>query len=316
MSELTDIGIVGAGLMGPGLAQVFARGGCRVNIYDRDAETLASTLQRIRRNFEPFLRLGLMAPDEVEPTLARITLSQDLAALCQGRDFIVEAVSEQLELKRRVFAELERLVPPSTILSSNTSAISIGKIAAGLSHPERVLGTHFWNPPQVVPGVEVIKAAGTSPETFETVHGFLAEMGKRPVRVMKDVPGFLGNRMQHALWREAIHLVEAGIASAEDVDDVVRYSFGLRLAFLGPLATADLAGLDLTHEVHQDLLPDLDRSTEPSPLLTEKMKQGQFGAKSGQGFHHWSPDQVSRVVERRDEVLLKILRDVLPPGGT
>jgi 3-hydroxybutyryl-CoA dehydrogenase len=313
MSELTKVGIVGAGLMGPGLAQIFARGGCQVNIYDTDREALAATHQRISRNFEPFLNLGLAEPDEIEPTLARITLTEDLAALCHGRDFIIEAVTERLELKRRIFAEMERLVPASTILSSNTSAISISKIAAGLAHPERVVGTHFWNPPQVVPGVEVIKAAGTSPETMETVYRLLAEMGKRPVRVMKDVPGFLGNRMQHALWREAIHLVEAGIASAEDVDDVVRYTFGLRLAFLGPLATADLAGLDLTHQVHEDLLPDLDRSPGPSPLLTEKIEQGRLGAKSGQGFHHWSPDRLRGVIGRRDEVLLKIIREVLPP---
>jgi 3-hydroxybutyryl-CoA dehydrogenase len=314
MSDLKNIGIVGAGLMGPGLAQVFAQGGRQVNIFDIDGQALAATHDRIRRNFEPFLRLGLIAPDQVEPALARVALTDTLAECCQGRDFIVEAVSERLELKREIFREMEGLVPASTILSSNTSAISIGKIARDLTHPERVLGTHFWNPPQVVPCVEVIKAPATSPEIFETVFGLMAELGKKPVRVNKDVPGFLGNRMQHALWREAIALVNSGVASAEDVDDVVRYSFGLRLAFLGPLATADLAGLDLVQEVHQDLLSDLDCSQGASPLLVDKVGQGRLGAKTGQGFHAWSPERLEQVIERRDEVLLRILKEVLPPN--
>jgi 3-hydroxybutyryl-CoA dehydrogenase len=138
----------------------------------------------------------------------------------------------------------------------------------------------------------------------------MLQVGKTPVRVLKDVPGFLGNRMQHALWREAIKLVENGIASAEDVDTVVKSAFGLRLAFLGPLETADLAGLDLTCKIHEDLLPQLDRSTRPSPLLEEKVKRGETGAKSGQGFHPWPPEKLKRLVEQRDSVLLRILKQV------
>ena len=310
LSGKPHIGIVGAGLMGHGLAQVFALKGCDVAIYDRDENVLSACLNRVRDNLNVFVRLGLVVADEIEPALKRIHPAGSLAEMCRERAFIIEAVIENLAVKRQVFSQLEGLVPSETILSSNTSAIQISHIAEGLRHPERVLGTHFWNPPHIVPCVEVIKGDRTADEVFEAVYGLMARVGKAPVRVLKDVPGFLGNRMQHALWREAIKLVENGIASAEDVDKVVKSAFGLRLAFLGPLETADLAGLDLTHSVHADLLQHLDRSTAPSPLLEAKLERGETGAKSGCGFHRWPPEKLKRVVEQRDSVLLRILQQV------
>jgi 3-hydroxybutyryl-CoA dehydrogenase len=313
---MQSIAILGAGLMGHGIAQVFAGAGHPVRIHDQDPAVLASAPDRIRANLTPFVELGLIKPELVEPLLGRVQLCSDLASLCQGCDLVIEAVNENLQTKRQVFAQLEGLVPARTVLASNTSAISIGKIAQGLAHPERVLGTHFWNPPQVVPCVEVIRAPLTDPAVVDTLMSLLRAVGKRPVRVEKDVPGFVGNRMQHALWREAISLVEQGIASAEDVDAVVRYGFGLRLAFLGPLQTADLAGLDLTRAVHQDLLPHLDCAQGPSPLLEQKVRDGDLGAKSGQGFHAWSPESLRAVVRSRDTVLLKILRDTLAVDET
>lgn len=310
LSEKTRIGILGAGLMGHGLSQVFAVKGCDVAIYDRDEKTLSAALDRVRSNLDVFVRLGIVKTDEIEPALKRIRLADSIEDMCRNRTFIIEAVSENLALKRRVFSEMERFVSPETILASNTSAIQISTIAEGLLHPKRVLGTHFWNPPHIVPCVEVIKADQTDDDVFEAVYRLMQQVGKTPVRVLKDVPGFLGNRMQHALWREAIKLVENGIASAADVDKVVKCAFGLRLAFLGPLETADLAGLDLTHDVHADLLQHLDRSTAPSRLLEEKLKKGETGAKSGRGFHDWSPDKLKHVVEQRDSVLLRILKQV------
>lgn len=309
---MQTIAILGAGLMGHGIAQVFAGAGHRVRIHDQDRAMLSSVPERIRANLTPFLELGLVAPEQVEPLLRRVTPCSDFADLCRGADLVVEAVSEDLALKRQVFAQLESLVSPSTILASNTSAISIGLIAQDLDHPGRVLGTHFWNPPQVVPCVEVIRASRTDPAVVARVMDLLTSVGKHPVRVEKDVPGFVGNRMQHALWREAIYLVEQGIASAEDVDAVVRLGFGLRLAFLGPLQTADLAGLDLTRAVHQDLLPHLDCAQGPSPLLERKLAAGHLGAKAGQGFHAWTPEGLAQVKQNRDRTLLKILREVLP----
>ena len=310
---ISKVGVVGAGLMGHAIAQLLAQGGCVVTLYDSDSEMLASAPERIKKNFQVLAKLDMVTPEQVEATLAGISLCQDMAELCRGCDFIIEAVKENLGLKQELFAALEDLVPDHCVLASNTSSISIQKIAKDLKRPERVLGTHFWNPPHVVPGVEVIKSPATSDEAFEAVCDLLTRVGKMPVKVLKDVPGFVGNRMQHALWREAIQLVERGIASAEDVDKVVRYSFGLRMAFLGPLATADLAGLDLTYAVHQDLLPDLECSPEPSPLLAEKNHQGQLGAKSGKGFFDWSPEKLNKLLARRDEVLLQILRITSQP---
>ncbi|MCB2190836.1 MAG: 3-hydroxyacyl-CoA dehydrogenase family protein [Deltaproteobacteria bacterium] len=309
--EIKNIGVLGAGLMGHGIAQLLAVGGCRVRLFDNDDQMLGTALRRMSDNLRVFLKLDMITPGEMDQALARITLAEDLAGLCRDQDMIIEAVSENLELKRKVFASLEELTSPECILASNTSAISIGKIAKGLTHPGRVVGAHFWNPPHVVPCVEVIRGPRTDDEVMEAVYALLRRVGKRPVRVQKDVPGFVGNRMQHALWREAISLVEEGIASAEDVDEVVRYSFGLRLAFLGPLATADLAGLDLTYDIHKDLFPHLERSIDPSPLLVKKIEQGELGAKSGQGFHKWTPEKLRQMVSRRDEVLLRIVREVL-----
>jgi len=310
MGNLERIGILGAGLMGHAIAQLFARHRHLVTIHDTDQAMLQSVPRRIRTNLDVYVRLGLVESSQVEEILGRVTLCGNLAEMCADRDLIIEAVSENLELKRRVFADLERLSSPATVLSSNTSAISIGLIAERLERPERVLGTHFWNPPHVVPCVEVIGGPRTGPEVMEWVWRLLKSVGKEPVWVRKDVPGFLGNRMQHALWREAMSLVELGIASAEDVDRVVKFGFGLRLAFLGPLETADLAGLDLTLDVQKDLLPNLNNRGEPSRLIKEMVARGEVGVKSGQGFHSWSSERAQSVKAARDEALLKIIRDV------
>jgi 3-hydroxybutyryl-CoA dehydrogenase len=309
---MKNIGILGAGLMGPGLAQVFAAAGCHVNVFDHNNRTLFSLKDRVRQNLDVFEQESAVSKEAAIHCMDRILLSGSLDAMCRGREFIIEAISENLTAKHRAFSEMERHVSPETILASNTSAIRITEIAQGLRYPQRVLGTHFWNPPHIVPCVEVIKAEGTSDAAFESVFRLMESVGKVPVKVLKDIPGFLGNRMQHALWREAISLVEQGVASAEDVDKVVKNAFGLRLAFLGPLETADLAGLELTQSIQQDLLPQLETSPRPSALLTEKIAGGRTGAKSGQGFYQWPAEKLRRLVERRDRILLGILNLVRP----
>jgi 3-hydroxybutyryl-CoA dehydrogenase len=303
---MNQIGILGAGLMGHGLAQVFAAAGCQVSVFDHNAGTLSSLKNRVRQNLDVLEQEALVSKEAADLCLDRIVLSDSLDAMCRGRDFILEAISENLAAKRLAFSEMEGHVPPETILASNTSAIRITEIARGLRYPQRLLGTHFWNPPHIVPCVEVVKAAETSNASFEAAFRLMEKVGKIPVRVLKDIPGFLGNRMQHALWREAFSLVEQGIASAEDVDKVVRNAFGLRLAFLGPLETADLAGLELTHHIQQDLLPRLEASPTPSALLKEKVDRGSLGAISGEGFHRWPAEKLKRLIERRDRILLGI----------
>ena len=313
VKDIRRIGIIGAGLMGHGIAQVFASAGYDVNLYDADKATLEAAKGRIEANFKVFIALGLAKQDDVAGCLGRITLCPSLEALCKGPQYILEAILEDLPLKRKVFAEVERHAAPDAIFSSNTSAISITEIAAALKKRDRFLGTHFWNPPQVLPCVEVIRGNETGEGAFETIFALMEKVGKVPVRVLKDVPGFLGNRLQHAMWREAVSLCDKGVASAADIDKVVKYGFGARMPFIGPMGTADLAGLVLTRDIHRYLFPYLEAATAPAPVLEKLIAEGATGVKAGRGFYEWTPEKIRQIIQQRDTVLLRILHEII--GG-
>ena len=276
------IAVIGAGLMGHGIAQVFALSGHDVSIHDSVAANLDSVKPRILANLRG-LGDDVAAVDRVQPT-------GDLAAAVHEADYVVEAVLEDLALKQRLFVEIERNVRPHTILASNTSVIPITKIMDGLRDRSRALGTHWWNPPYLVPLVEVIGTQWTSQQAINWTIDLHKAAGKMPVHVKKDVPGFVGNRLQHALWREAVALVERGICDAQTVDTVVKASFGRRLAVLGPLENADLVGTDLTLAIHKTVLPDIDSRPHPSPYLEALVGAGKLGFKSGEGFRAWSAE--------------------------
>jgi 3-hydroxybutyryl-CoA dehydrogenase len=284
------IAIVGAGLMGHGIAQAFALAGHEVTITDKVMTSLASVPERILANLR---ELG-----DDENALDRVHPSPDFVASVRDADFVVEAVPEDLPLKRKVFDEIEGAARPDAILASNTSVIPITKIMGGLNDKSRALGTHWWNPPYLVPLVEVVGTRWTSPETIERTIGLLAAAGKTPVHVKKDVPGFIGNRLQHALWREAIALVEGGICDAETVDTVIKASFGPRLAVLGPLENADLVGTDQTLAIHQTVLPAIDGRAGASPYLETLVASGKLGFKSGEGFRAWTAETQAAVRSR------------------
>jgi 3-hydroxybutyryl-CoA dehydrogenase len=311
--DIRRIGIIGAGLMGHGIAQVFASAGYDVNLYDADRATLEAAKGRIEANFKVFVALGLARPEDVANCLGRIALCPSLETLCSGCQYILEAILEDLDLKRKVFAEVERFSAPDAIFSSNTSAISITEIAAALKKRDRFLGTHFWNPPHVLPCVEVIRGEETGEAAFETIFTLMETVGKVPVRVLKDVPGFLGNRLQHAMWREAVSLCDKGVASAADIDRVVKYGFGARMPFIGPMETADLAGLVLTRDIHRYLFPHLEAATTPAPVLEKLIAEGATGVKAGRGFYEWTPDKIQQIIQQRDTVLLRILHEII--GG-
>ncbi len=277
------IAVIGAGLMGHGIAQVFGLAGHDVAITDTHAPTLASARDRILANLTD---LG----DDVE-ALERIRICPALAEAVAEADFIVEAVREDLDAKRGLFADIERAARPDAIFASNTSVIPITAIMGGLKNRARALGTHWWNPPYLVPLVEVIATEWTTPAAIDFSMKLHADVGKTPVLVKKDVPGFVGNRLQHALWREAISLVENGICDAETVDTVIKAAFGRRLAVLGPLENADLVGTDLTLAIHQTVLPAIDARPGPSPYLEKLVAQGKLGMKTGEGFRTWTPEQ-------------------------
>jgi 3-hydroxybutyryl-CoA dehydrogenase len=276
------IAVIGAGLMGHGIAQVFALAGHDVSIHDSVAANLDSAKARIRANLRD-LGDELSAVERVHP-------AADLAAAVREADYVVEAVLEDLPLKQQLFVEIERNVRPHTILASNTSVIPITQIMAGLRERSRALGTHWWNPPYLVPLVEVIGTQWTSRQAIDWTIALHKDAGKMPVHVKKDVPGFVGNRLQHALWREAIALVEHGVCDAETVDTVIKASFGRRLAVLGPLENADLVGTDLTLAIHKTVLPDIDNRAGPSPYLEALVAKGKLGFKSGEGFRPWSAE--------------------------
>jgi 3-hydroxybutyryl-CoA dehydrogenase len=200
-------------------------------------------------------------------------------------------VSEDLPLKQKLFAEIEAHVRRDTILASNTSVIPITSIMQNLARRERALGTHWWNPPFLVPLVEVIETQWTTPQVVEWTVALHAAAGKKPAHVKKDVPGFIGNRLQHALWREAVSLVENGICDAETVDTVIKAAFGRRLPVLGPLENADMVGTDLTLAIHKTVLPAIESRPGPSPYLEKLVADGKLGFKSGEGFRTWTPEQ-------------------------
>jgi 3-hydroxybutyryl-CoA dehydrogenase len=277
------IAVIGAGLMGHGIAQVFAVAGHEVTVFDSAAASLEAVRERIAANLRD-LDADVTAYERVRPT-------GDLADAVREADYVVEAAPENMALKQKLFAEIEQHARADTILTSNTSVMPITEIMGGLKHRERALGTHWWNPPFLVPLVEVIGTQWTSPEAIDFTMTLHAEAGKTPAHVKKDVPGFIGNRLQHALWREAISLVENGICDAETVDTVIKAAFGRRLAVLGPLENADLVGTDLTLAIHQTVLPAIDARPGPSPYLERLVAEGKLGFKSGEGFRTWTPEQ-------------------------
>ncbi len=281
------IAVLGAGLMGHGIAQVFASHGHDVAIYD--------PVQAARDNVRA--RIAQVSRDigDDEACAQRVTPHDNVADTMRDADFVVEAALENLEVKRKLFAEVEAAARPDAILASNTSVIPITDIMRDIRDGSRTIGTHWWNPPYLVPLVEVIGTDRTSQATLDTTMRLHQEIGKTPVHVKKDVPGFVGNRLQHALWREAISLVEQGICDARTVDTVVKASFGRRLAVLGPLENVDLVGLDLTLAIHETVLPAVDSRPGPSPLLKELIDQGKLGFKSGEGLRTWTPEEMAEI---------------------
>ena len=305
MPDSEPIAVIGAGLMGHGIAQIFATRGHQVSLFDLTREILAKAVENIRANLTLMVRKGIGSAGDIEPAIRRIRVTQDLEEATSGTRFVFEAVLEKLDLKEKLFQKLDALCPSDTILATNTSVISITEIAARATRRDRIVGTHFWNPPYLVPLVEVIKGEETSPRTMDLTIDLLRSVGKHPVNVKKDVPGFVGNRLQHALWREAISIVEQGIADPATVDEVVKKGFGMRLPVLGPLENADMVGLDLTLQIHDYILRHIERSPEPSPLLKQKVKEGELGFKTGQGFQRWSQEGMERC---RGDLLEHLIR--------
>ena len=304
--DIKQVTLVGAGMIGYTLALHFAKAGYQVSLYSRTQQTLDKAIEGIKSNLTALLQGQADIEGEIERIISRIKRTRNLDEAIAKAPIVIESAAENLEIKQELFKELDQMCPKDTILATNTSVISITEIASKSKNRNRIVGTHFWFPAHLIPLVEVVKGKDTSDETMEITYQFMKKAGKHPIKCLKDVPGFVANRLQHALAREAISIVEHGIADAATVDEAVMNSFGIRLAVRGPIEGADMAGLDLMLAIHNTVLKDLEASPNPSPLLKDKVKKGELGAKSGKGFYdNWTPESIKRSGER----LMKYLID-------
>ena len=302
------IAVIGAGQMGPGIAQSCAMAGYAATIIARSTASLDKAKSKIRANLDAMCQYDLVAVDEIDAILNRIHFRSDGLAGAADADLVIEAALENLPLKQQLFVDLEAVCRPDTIFASTTSGLRAADIGARTQHPERVIVAHYWNPPHLLPLVEVAPSAQTSSGVTETITAFLKSTGHAPVLVRKDVLGFVANRLQHALWREALAIVEQGVASPDDVDEALKTSFGARTPVLGIFEHMDLVGLDLVEYLHSYLLADLDTQAGPNRVLKERVARGDLGAKTGKGFYDWSVHSAADVIRARDTELLEQAR--------
>jgi 3-hydroxybutyryl-CoA dehydrogenase len=313
MTEIRNVAVIGSGLMGHGIAQVFSRGGCRVRMHDVNDELLARAMARIESNLRTLAENGLGKEGDIEGILSRITPTTSLRDAVADADFVTEAIPEDLKLKNELFSSLESLAPEHSILASNTSMLKISDIGKPITDKSRTLVTHWFNPAHLIPVVEVVKGPDTSQETVETMVGFLREMGKEPVRVLKEVPGHLVNRIQFALNRETLGLLEQGVATPEEIDKAVSFSFALRLVASGPLRTIDINGIDLYYYGMREIYRYLDNSPAPQDILRQKIEKGEVGRRSGKGFFEYEVTGALTSLEaERDRKLIQLLKVLYP----
>ena len=292
----------------------FARAGYQTRMYNRSEEGRSRALEAMRLALDVLVEHGLESEDSAGSALERVSPSFELAQVATGAGFVVEAVSEDMRLKRSLFAELDRLCPPPAILATDTSGLSITEIASATASPGRVIGTHHFNPPYLVPGVEVVSGLQTTEETVRRTCSLLRSIGKLPVLV-KDVVGFVANRLSVALKREAWAIVEQGLARPEEVDAIWTSTLGPIYAALGPLQVSDASGLDVLVTVHEYVEPVLTPASDASEMVRGMREREEFGIKSGRGFYRWTPESAAALIKRRDELLLRMLGVSRPTSG-
>lgn len=300
--------VVGSGSMGNGIAQTFAQAGHQVFLNDLNMDILAAAYKNIGLQLNLMAKNRLIDEKAASAALRNIRLSDKLADCAEEADLAVEAIPEKLEMKENLFRQLEAVCPPKTIFATNTSGISINTLAQGVKRKDRLIGTHFFMPAHLIPLVEVVCGKETSADTADTVMRILAAAGKKPVKVAVDLPGFIANRLQHALAREAMSLVEKGVATPEGVDEVVKSSLAIRLLFTGPIEQRDFNGLDTHLSIASYLYKDLENTHVPLKLLTDKVAAGKLGLKTGEGFYDWRGEAGEQVIARKNQDLIDVLK--------
>ena len=287
--DIKNVGVIGGGLMGHGIAIQFARYGYKVNLNDTSEEKLKESLVNIESTCKTMSKTGIIKDDEVNKIISNINTNLSLKKICENSDFIIEAVFEDLKIKQKIFSELDEYCKEEVILSSNTSSFKASQISNNCTNfKERIIVANWWNPPHILPLIEVVNAPSVSDQTANLTMELFTNINKKPVLLSKESLGFIGNRMQFALLREAISIVSNGIATPQEVDEVVKYSFGRRLALAGPFEVFDAAGWDTITSIANELFPDLDSSNNEPKLLTEKLSNHHLGMKTDKGFYEWN----------------------------
>ena len=300
--KIRNAAVLGAGKMGHGIAELAALAGWSVVLCDISDEALAKALHAIKESLH-----AMESPGDISAVMQRIQCVKSIREAVQGADLVIECLPEELDLKQSVFKELDEICEPGVILATNTSGLSPTAIAGDLTHPERVVVAHFWNPPQLIPLVEVVPGEKTSKAVVDKTMEWVTALGKQPVRMEKECPGFIGNRLQLALLREALYIVEQGYAGVEEVDKSITYGHGRRLPVTGPFCSADMGGLDIFDKVSAYLFADLSNASGPSGLMRGLAEKGNLGLKSGKGFYEWTPEMKEKMVRLRTETLMDFL---------
>lgn len=295
--------VIGSGLMGTGIAAVFAAAKMKVTLIDTDQKRLDESKDRIQGIAAELLSAGLIEEDPVAVAV-RVVCASDLEA-CRQSELILEAIFENLEAKHALYTRLEQIVPASTIIGSNTSGLLPSELCRPFQHPERFLVVHFWNPPHAIPLVEVVPNPATKADVTDRVLKFLRSINSDPVLVAKEIPGFIGNRLQYAVLREALAIVRSGAATPEAVDTAMKASLGPRYSVVGPLESADLGGLDTFFTIASYLMPLLAKDEDVLQLMKEKVAAGKTGPRSGEGFYPWPEERAAAVIAGRNRALLQ-----------
>ena len=300
--------VVGSGQMGPGIAYTLASAGCNVTIFARTAESVDRGIQAFQKAVDTLAGAECLSEEQAAIIRGKIEGSTQLESAVAQADLVIESIAEDAGIKQELFDRIENSCSAKTILTSNTSGLPVAELAGFLKYPERFAVTHFWNPPHLMPLVEIVKGEKTSEQTIDRLTALLQEAGKAPVVVLKDTPGQLGNRLFHALLREAIWMVQEGIASVEDVDTAIKNGLGRRFPVYGALEHQDVAGLSTVFAIQSYMCSALCNDTEPARLLKEKVMAGDLGVKSGRGFYDWTKRDIASVLEKRDGFLIKLLK--------